>query len=204
MTIMSNYGSDNDIDHDDDDDDYDNYDDENEESDDDQDVKESANILKYTSDGLNETKYKKLNVAHVLDLVKAECCHNYFAADAYAHQIKYKLSIQGINMCIHCFVCFNLHKFADCKNLSIQEEECLRFYIEKFTDDHASETCTRNKIYGKCLLCESKVGIKPKIFKKLDEIEIIESNHGNDANNITTTDIIMINKTDSTDFILVL
>lgn len=167
--------------------------------------KKSSHVVKYKSDGLNDNDYRRSDVAHE-DLVKAECCHNYFKAEAYAHQTQFKLSIQGINMCIHCFISFNLHKFADCNNLTKTEEDCLRYYIEKFTDDHASETCTRNKVYGKCLLCESKVGIKPKIFKKLDAFEVVESNHGssNDPNNITTTDIVLINKTDATDFVLVL
>lgn len=168
-------------------------------------AKKSSNVVKYTSDGLNESDYRKSNVAHE-DLVKAECCHNYFKADAYTHQTQYKLSIQGINMCIHCYICMNLHKFAECNNLTKAEEDCLRFYIEKFTDDHASESCTKNKIYGKCLLCESMVGIKPKICKKNDSIEVVESKHGssNDFNGITTTDIVLINRPTASDYILVL
>ena len=179
-------------------DDYDNYGEDMIEE-------QSENLIKYTSDGLSEIAYRNSEVAWD-NLIKAECCHNYFKGNMYTHQTQYKLSIPGINMCIHCYISFNLHKFAECINLSKTEEDCLRYYIDNFTDDHNSEICNRLKIHGKCLLCESKIGIKPKICKKNNAFEVVELNHGtsSDPNNVTTTDIVLIGKTDVSDFVLVL
>lgn len=160
--------------------------------------------VKYTTDGLNETDYRRSDVAHE-DLVKAECCHIYFKPEAYVHQTQYKLSVQGINMCIHCYIGFNLHKFGKCDGLTKQEEDCLRYYIEKFTNDHCLNTCNKSKIYGKCMLCESKIGIKPKVCKKNDVLEVVESNFGMSGQpTVTTADIVLINKSSTSEFVLVL
>jgi len=169
------------------------------ESDEDESPK-TGNAIKYTHDGLNESDYRRSDVAHE-NLIRAECCQNYFKVDAYVHQRQYKLGIQGINTCIHCHISFNLHKFAECKDLTQTEEDCLQHYIEKFTDEHGSDICTRTKNYGKCLLCESKIGILPKICRKHDStVEVIES----DLNSVITTDILMINRTNGSDYVLVL
>jgi hypothetical protein len=163
-----------------------------------------VNII-YTSDGLSENNYHKSNVANE-ELVRAECCHNYFKKHAYIHQTQYKLGIQGINMCIHCFISLNIHKFAECKNLTGAEEECLKYYINTFTKNHSSELCNKIRLHGKCLLCEAKIGIKHKIFTPQESIEYIESNFGtsNDSKSVTVSDVVLIDAISNNSHIIVL
>ena len=163
-------------------------------------------VVKYTSDGLSDTEYFISNVVNQY-LTKAECCQYFFKPDAYAHQTLFKLSIQGMNTCIHCYISYNLHKFTDCKKLSKIEDDCLWYYIDNFTDEHDLKTCTRKNNYGKCLLCESKVGIKPKQINNDNTLDVVELKHGSltdDLINITTTDIVLIGNNNSRNFMLIL
>jgi len=167
------------------------------------------NKMSYTTDGILPEKYNKHNCEHK-NLHQADCCQRYFNKDAYSHQTLYKLSIPGINTCIHCFIGFDVQKYAECDNLTQSEVECLKYYIENFTASHNSEFCSRIKQYGKCLLCESVIGIKPKILRTIDDTsEYVETSLGtsDDPRSIIISDIILIdkpNEDDVSDYVLVL
>ncbi len=156
-------------------------------------------LIKYTSDGLPSQKYEKSDVKND-KLVRAECCYNYYKSDAYTHQTKYNLEITGMIVCIHCYFSFNIHKFPECTDLSKNEEECLKFYIDNFTKDHDTVTCQRIKTYNKCILCESKVGIVPKIIDKNEE-NIYEKLPCDTYN---LYDTVIVAKKPASDFVLVL
>jgi hypothetical protein len=84
--------------------------------------------------------------------------------NAYDHQKKYNLKIDGMKSCIHCYFSYISYKFANDykgEKLSKAEEECLLFYLTNFVNDHNTTKCTRTQYGGKCLLCDAKLGIYP-------------------------------------------
>ena len=128
-----------------------------------------------------------------------ESCNKYYGESGYAHKLNFNLDIAGVTICIHCYISLSGNKFVECTDLTQNEEACLRFYIETFTDSHKSEGCQRIKSYGKCLLCEAKIGLKPPMFKenivpqdnKLNQIELDK-------------DVILVNKDEPSDYVLIL
>jgi len=120
-------------------------------------------------DGLSQREYDKLKQRTEYKL--SDCCQRYYTNIGYVHQNKFNLSIQDMTICIHCYISYSIKRFTECKDLSKNETECLRYYIDNFTDKHDAESCQRVSNYGKCLLCEAKLGIKPSIYKD-DETKI--------------------------------
>lgn len=115
--------------------------------------------IKYTSDGLSENEYQRSDVIND-NLMQSECCGKYFKYNAYMHQTKYKLSVVGMHTCIHCFHVFNNHKYEICKDVSENELNCLKYYLNNFTNEHDVKKCI-TCTYTKCFLCDSKNGIFP-------------------------------------------
>ena len=116
----------------------------------------------YTTDGLDEKEYLNSDIKQKTKKVtKCHCCHKYYLAESYFHTIKYKLEVSGILTCIHCYFSFNIAKYIDNINLTLNDKECIRYYIEYFTSQHDIKKCDRIKSYNQCLLCNSKKGIKP-------------------------------------------
>lgn len=116
------------------------------------------------SDGIPDNYYR--TNSHLFDekLEHAECCNYYYYKDAYEHKNKYGLYIQGMTTCIHCYISFNIDKYTTYTNLNDKEIECLKYYVEHFTNNHNINNCTRRISYGRCILCESKVGVPPFII----------------------------------------
>jgi hypothetical protein len=174
-----------------------------------EDVKDNhlkQNRIIYTNDGLTETNYRYSNIPKK-DLTKCESCLRYFNADGYEHQNKYGYQIPGMIICIHCHISFNLDKYGNCKNLSKKDEELLTHYIEKFTEEHISISCSRNEVYGKCLLCQSKLGIKPAIIamaKTNNEINVKLLETKISENVIISNDLAFVDRKDKSDFVLTL
>lgn len=161
-------------------------------------------LLKYTTDGLSESDYNKSDVCNQGGCVKSECCGFYFNADGYTHQTKYYFGIEGMNICIHCYFSFNIEKYTKCVNLNEQEIECLKYYIDNFTEQHNSIKCNRIKSYKKCLLCESKIGIKPVVCRdQNDEDTDLNDLSMNDETNILISDVRYVS-TNPTGFVLTL
>jgi len=165
-----------------------------------------VNRIKYISDGLNENDYKQSNVVNN-GLVKSDCCFKFFTKEGYMHQTKYGLKIQGINTCIHCYVSFNSHKFIECLDMIQQEEECLRYYINTFTEEHQAIKCTRTSYGGQCVLCNAIRGIYPPLIRKDKEKEMNllikdDTNSNNDFDNVLIFDKTLNSKNLS--FVLVL
>lgn len=129
--------------------------------------------IKYISDGLNENDYKISNVANN-NLVKSHCCGKFFTPAAYMHQTKYGLKIQDMITCIHCYIDFNSYKFIDCLDMTTQDEECLKYYINTFTEEHQTMKCTRTGPGSHCVLCNAIRGIYPPLIAK--EMEIAKAN----------------------------
>lgn len=164
------------------------------------------NRKKYISDGLNENDYKQSNVANN-NLVKSDCCFKFFTKEGYMHQTKYGLKIQGMDTCIHCYVSFNSHKFIECLDMTQQDEECLRYYINTFTEEHQTMKCTRTSYGGQCVLCNAIRGIYPILIRKDKENEINllskdDMNPNNYFDNILIFDKTLNSKNSS--FVLVL
>jgi hypothetical protein len=164
----------------------------------------------YTSDGLPRNEYKKSDCANQ-NLTQVECCQNYFKKDALAHKTEYNLEIQGIETCIHCYISFNSQKFADCKDLTPDEAECLKYYIENFTKTHNPTKCSRSKYNSKCFLCEALLGRKPKICTSVSDVEIVDTVIDNSSDKFSKdtkfvlSDVILIDETESgKDFVLIL
>jgi len=127
-----------------------------------------------------------------------ESCNKYYGDSGYVHKLNFNLDITGVTICIHCYISLSGNKFVECTDLSKDEEACLRFYIEKFTDSHKSEGCQRLKSYGKCILCEAKIGLKPPIFKE----NIVPQDKPNQLE--LDKDVILVNKDDQSDYVLIL
>jgi hypothetical protein len=168
-------------------------------------------LIKYTSDGLSYDNYCKSNVSK-RNLKRAECCQKYYTNDGYIHQTEYNLKVEGIQTCIHCYIGYDVQRYADCVDLTNSEEECLKYYISNFTKEHRTIDCNNKTMYGRCLLCEALNGIFPKIVatqtqtlsqtlsqdvatndqkKKEEPVETII--YTTDERQIIMTDIVMIN-----------
>jgi hypothetical protein len=161
------------------------------------------NIVGYTSDGLTRDEYK-ISSSSVKELMnRAECCQNYFSQDAFVHKTQYGLEIPGINTCIHCYISFNPQTFVNCENLTHNEEECLKYYIEKFTDGHNPLKCTKSVYGSKCLLCESRLGRKPRVCKTNVDAESVETvlDGSTDKPLLVMSDILMV-PNDGPEFVL--
>ena len=95
---------------------------------------------------------------------------------------------------------YNLHRYVQCSGLLKEEEDCLRHYIDNYTADHNTINCLMLKMNGRCLLCDSKIGIKPSIFKEdvKEDLPIdVEDVFANDViwidrNNENETDVIIL------------
>jgi hypothetical protein len=165
---------------------------------------DNKNCIKYTSDGLSESDYRKSDVRND-KLVQGECCHVYYTAAGYVHQTQYNLGIKGMNVCIHCFFAFNIDKFTACKDLTENEEACLRHYIDNFTKQHKIKECTRIKHYNKCLLCEAGLNILPPIYRpKEPEQYNYDANQPIPDNNNNNNNITVIGKSTASEYVLVL
>lgn len=149
--------------------------------------------VKYISDGLNENDYKMSNVA-TNNLVRSDCCNKFFTPDGYMHQTKYGLKVIGMITCIHCYISFNSYKFVDCHDMTPQDEECLRYYVNTFVEDHQTMKCTRTGFGGQCILCNAIRGVYPPLIVKDMEIakanapEPIDDMSDNPFNNIRIID----------------
>ena len=155
------------------------------ESDEDEDEMPRPNkqSVKYISDGLTENDYKMSNVAND-GLVRSECCLRFFTKDGYMHQTKYGLKIPGMNTCIHCYISFNSNKFVDGYDMTPQDEDCLRYYVNTFVDDHQTTKCTKTGYGGQCILCNSIRGVYPPLIVK--DMKIAQELN---ASNTDNTDI---------------
>lgn len=164
----------------------------------------------YTTDGLSEYDYRKSNVRDE-KLVRSECCYNYFKSDGYEHKKKFGLDVPGLNVCIHCYFCFNIHKYGNppLTELNENETKCLQYYIKKYTPEHKTNGCAKNMHYGKCLLCEAKAQLvaEAEQQKALESNALNTTNTSNVSNNENTkcniNDVMQIKKTPS-DFVLIL
>lgn len=142
-----------------DDDDY--TEEEEEYTEEEEDLVHAQGRVMYTHDGLTEDEYKRSNVYKDTHIKRSECCHLYYKEDCYAHKKKYGLGIQGIMTCIHCYICFNSHKFASGLDLTPMERDCLKYYVENFSKGHKIGSCNRIKIVGSCILCQYMKGYGP-------------------------------------------
>lgn len=166
----------------------------------------NVNRIKYITDGLNENDYKQSDVANN-GLVRSDCCFKFFTKEGYIHQTKYGLKIQGMNTCIHCYVSFNSHKFIECLDMTQQDEECLRYYINTFTEEHQTMKCTRTSYGGQCVLCNAIRGIYPPLIRKDMDKEMNlfvknDTHSNNDFDNILIFDKALNSKNAS--FVLIL
>lgn len=110
----------------------------------------------YTSDGLTENEYNNSDVAGV-GLKRSECCHRYYKENAYKHDTEFKLGIEGMATCIHCFFNLNSYKLKnDCFDMTDVEKTCLEFYINDFTENHNTEECKSRTSFGECILCDAQ------------------------------------------------
>ncbi|VBB18508.1 hypothetical protein YASMINEVIRUS_971, partial [Yasminevirus sp. GU-2018] len=182
------------------DEDYSDRDEDHEEQDHDYDDEEeeeevpykAKKLVHYNGDGLDEKDYKHSDVA-TDKLVRSECCHKYFNKSAFEHQLKYGLTIPGLNTCIHCFMSFNTHKFADSIDLTKQEAECLKFYINTFMNDHNPGKCMRAQHGGKCILCDATRGVLPPLLAR--ELEAVRGTVQADViDNCSINDVIAIER----------
>jgi hypothetical protein len=153
---------------------------------------------KYTTDGIAAIDYNKKRPDY-RNFIQAECCGRYYKDNAYFHQTKFKLGIKDIKTCIHCFIGFDVNRYGESKNLTVSEKECLKYYIDSFTNEHDLLNCEKKQQYGICLLCES---ITNKKMNPLENMEtqnnqkvvetIIEATTTNEPYNIIMTDIVLI------------
>lgn len=168
--------------------------------------KEHNARYKYTSDGLARKEYKDSDCADE-DLKQVECCHQYFKENAFSHRTVYGLEIQGIETCIHCYIKFNAQRYTELTDLTKEEEECLKYYIENFTEGHDSTKCTMSVYGSKCFLCEARNGRMPKIFKANDKnnTQVVDTvlDGPSEKPVLTISDIFMVDRIES-DFMLTL
>jgi hypothetical protein len=143
------------------------------------------NIVKYIHDGLTDNEYRQSNVANN-NLVKSDCCQKFFTQEGYMHQTKYGLKLQGMNTCIHCYITFNSHKFIDGQDMTQEEKDCLRYYVNTFTEDHQTMKCLRTNYGGKCVLCNTIRGVHPPlIIKDMENSEKLQiDNNGTYGDNL--------------------
>lgn len=127
---------------------------------------EDVKVIEYTSDGLNETDYKHSDIKDKKEkVIRCEGCHNYFLVDGYIHNTKYKLGVDDLIICIHCYFSFNVTKYIEGKNITENEKKCLKHYVDYYTHEHNSSKCDRQKSYNICLLCMSKTGEVPTCIR---------------------------------------
>jgi len=130
-------------------------------SDDDSDNELPELIAIYTTDGLGEKSYNRSDVKRQGKKVSmCEGCSRYYKDEAYIHKNRYYLGIEGVNICIHCYFSFTITKYVNNIDLTMNNKECIKYYIDYFTRQHNTEECIRMKLLNKCLLCDSKNGIK--------------------------------------------
>ena len=141
-------------------------------------------------DGLSQREYDRLK-NDKKEYKLSDCCQKYFNNEGYIHQNKFDLSIQDMTICIHCYISYSIKRFAECKDLTKNETDCLRYYIDNFAEKHNVEACQRIANYGKCLLCEAKIGIKPPIYKDevIDESKKLENVKTDDINYISDNEM---------------
>ena len=129
---------------------------------DDNDIPKIYTDIKYTTDGLDEKEYKVSYIKqHEKKVIRCECCYKYFLARDYAHTTNYGLKVQDIIACIHCYFSFNITKYVDNIELTLNDKKCIKYYIDNFTSQHNTVKCDRMKSYNICLLCNSKKDIIP-------------------------------------------
>jgi len=117
-------------------------------------------IAIYTTDGLDEQSYNCSDVKEQKTKISiCEGCRRYFKDEAYEHKNRYNLGIEGVNICIHCYFSFNITKYVNNINLTIDNKKCIKYYIKYFTQQHNTNTCIRMKVLNKCLLCDIKNGL---------------------------------------------
>tara|TARA_B110000908_G_C10203767_1_gene426626 strand:+ start:776 stop:1480 length:705 start_codon:yes stop_codon:yes gene_type:complete len=148
--------------------------------------------IKYTTDGLDEKEYMVSNIKQKeKKVIRCECCYKYFLVKDYAHTTIYELKVHDIIACIHCYFSFNITKYIDNIELTLNDKKCIKYYIDNFTSHHNTENCDRMKSYNKCILCNSKKGIIPS-YIMADEIVYAKNKFNNtgyvvksNANNFT-------------------
>ena len=137
---------------------------------DDNDIPKVYTNIKYTTDGLDEKEYTVSKIKQKgKKVIRCECCYKYFLVKDYAHTALYELKVQDIIACIHCYFSFNITKYIDNIELTLNDKKCIKYYIDNFTSHHNTKKCDRMKSYNICLLCNSKKGIIPSYIMS-DEI----------------------------------
>ena len=130
-------------------------------------------LQQYNSDGLTEAEYKESKILRG-QLTQAECCRKFFSQEGYVHKIKYGLNFAGLNTCVHCYFRLNDYKFGEKSDITQQEIECLKYYINNFVEEHQPAKCSITNFGGKCILCDAVRGVYPLVIAKdmiaIDEI----------------------------------
>jgi|SRR5579872_2679569 len=140
---------------------------------DDEEENNEKEIQQYNSDGLTNDEYRAANMLRG-QLIRADCCQRYFSQEGYVHKTKYGLNFAGMNTCIHCYFRLNEYKLSENSDITPQEIECLKYYINNFVEEHQPSKCGGTNFGGKCVLCDAIRGVYPPVVAKdmiaIDEI----------------------------------
>lgn len=159
------------------------------------------------SDDEKPQKSRKLKVVVFSDeeeeyeYIRAECCHKRYPSEAFAHETRYNLGIDGMKTCIYCYFTMNANRFMN-DYLTENEQNCFTFYVETYADEHESQSCIADKQHS-CVLCNAHRKVfpafmikttnnqsqQPKVNRYLPQIETF--------NDMNLCDVIVVDKVDS-------
>lgn len=121
--------------------------------------------IQITTEGIDETVLKSINLAYVQDMIQCHCCSKYYNKSLIINDEGF-----GEQMCKHCLCwlsysvetrlefdmkCASLHGF------------CIAEYILTCHEAHISEKCTRMTDNGGCLLCDYNLNLDiPNILNR--------------------------------------